>query len=153
MTTMSETTLVWEDIGWGQIPIKHCEFIRSTRRLASLRPSELEEIIGNLTLGSLCKEDYDFVLSNLTPTIEEAYNASKETRVIFLHNLLRLLSFGYRKYKIEYYKAIKEGDITKVEEFNFRVFQHYEAIRNLKKSLIAGKDLLYRDMPIVEIPK
>jgi len=148
---MSESTNI-EDIEWGDTPIKHCEFIRASRKISSMKTEDLEDMVTYLSLGSLSKEDYDFISKNISPTLKEAIEGSKQTRITFLHNLMKLISYRYKLYKRLFYDAVKNSDIAKADEYTYRIFHHYEALRNLKKRLIGGKEILLRDMPKVEWP-
>jgi len=150
---MSQTTINIEDIEWKDTPIKHCEFIRSSRRISSMKPEDLEDMVMNITLGSLSREDKDFIIRNMTPTLDECIKGSKQTRIDYLHKLMKLLNYRYKTYKSLFYSAVKNSDIVKADENNQRVFHHYEALRSLKKRLIGGKELLLRDMPKVELPQ
>ncbi len=44
-------------IKWRDTPTEHYEFIRSTRKISSLKPAYIEDVVMNLTLGFLSKED------------------------------------------------------------------------------------------------
>ncbi|MCP8311189.1 MAG: hypothetical protein L6N94_06795 [Candidatus Methylarchaceae archaeon HK01M] len=150
---MSQAAVDINEIEWGDTPIKHCEFIRSTRKISSMKPEDVEDVVINATLGSLSREDKQFIIRNMTPALEECIKGSKQTRITYLHNLMKLLTYRYKMYKGLFYGAVKASDLVKAEEYNQRVFHHYEALRCLKKRLIAGKELLLRDMPKVEFPQ
>ncbi|MCP8304851.1 MAG: hypothetical protein H3Z50_05215 [archaeon] len=150
---MSQTTVDIDEIEWGDTPIKHCEFIRSTRRISSMKPEDIEDMVVNATLGSLSREDKEFIVRNMAPTLEECIKGSKQTRITYLYNLMKLLTYRYKMYKNLFYGAVKASDLVKTEEYHQRVFHHYEALRSLKKRLIGGKELLLRDMPKVEFPQ
>jgi len=148
----SQATVDVREVEWLDTPIKHCEFIRSTRRISNMKPKDLEDMYMNITLGSLSREDKEFIVRSMSPTIEECIEGSKQTRISFIYNLMKLLSYRYKMYKKLYYSAVKNADVIMADEYNMRVFCHYEALRSLKKRLIGGKELLFRDMPKVEIP-
>ena len=147
---MSQTTAKLEEIEWDwkSAPIKHCEFIRSSNKFSHLSHSDIENIVNNVTLGSLSNEDREFIVKNMSPTLEECIKGSRGTKRTYLHNLMILITYGYKQSKI---KAMKSPDMFERDKYYQKVFHHYEALRNLKKSLMAGKELLLRDMPEVKV--
>lgn len=147
---LAKATVKLEEIEWDwkSAPIKHCEFIRSSKKFTHMSRSDIENIVNNVTLGSLSKEDREYIAKNISPTLEECIKGSRGTKKNYLHNLMILITYRYKQYKI---KAMKSPDVFERDKYYQKTFQHYEALRNLKKSLMAGKELLLRDMPRIEI--
>lgn len=137
-----------EEIEWKGVPIKHCEFIRAERRFSKMNPSDVEDTIYNVTLSNLSEDDREFILKNISPSFEDCI---KGLRVTYLYNLMKLITYRYKQYKIKEINAEKSSDIQKREEYAQRALQHYEALRRLKRHLIYGRDLMLRDMPQVEV--
>ncbi|MCP8307193.1 MAG: hypothetical protein H3Z53_10315 [archaeon] len=148
---MSQTTVSMEEIEWKGVPIKHCEFIRAQRKFSNMSRSDIEDTINNVTLSNLSEEDRDFIVKNISPTLEECIGGSRETRTTYLYNLMKLITYRYKQYKMKEIDAVKSSDLQKHEEYTQRVFHHYEALRRLKMHLIGGKELMFRDMPEVEV--
>ncbi|MEM3583747.1 MAG: hypothetical protein QW193_00480 [Nitrososphaerales archaeon] len=148
MRILGQDTVNIEEIPWEGVPIKHCEFIRAERRFSKMNPSEVWDTIYNVTLTNLSEEDRDFILKNISPSFEDCI---KGLRVTYLYNLMKLITYRYKQYKIKEINAEKSSDLQKREEYAQRAFSHYEALRSLKRHLIYGRDLMLRDMPKVEV--
>lgn len=152
---LSAQTLDIHKISWEEVavPIKKCEFIRARRRFLTLSAAELKEIVLNLVLGSIAAEDREFILKNMAISLDEAASGSDEVRTNFLWDLMKLIMYKYREYKLLFYRAVKNSDIDKASIAQRRIFFQYEALRTLKRRLMGGKDLMYIDMPEYPIPE
>ncbi|MEN3037122.1 MAG: hypothetical protein ABC588_07210, partial [Candidatus Methanosuratincola petrocarbonis] len=98
-------------------------------------------------LSSLPVEDKNFIENNISPTLMETLTGKIEDKTEYLWNLIKLIMYNYKKYKLQFYEAVKDADLAKVLFLEKKLFFHYEALRNIKKRLIGGKDLMYIDMP------
>lgn len=136
------------DFNWNvvEVPLKRCEFIRARKKFLSLSVEEANSLIATL-LSSLPPDDQKFVLSNVIPTFNEIVFGSDDEKTHFLWSLIKIIMYRYRSYKKIFYEAVKNSDIDTANEAVTGIFCHYEAMRILKKSLIGGKELLFRDMP------
>ena len=134
----------WEDV---KVPIKRCEFIKTRVRFINMTNEDLNETISNLVLGSLAAPDREFIVKNLNISLDEAINGTDAVKTEFLWDLMKLIMFKYREYKLLFYDAVRNANIEKALSAQERIFFHYEALRNLKRRLLGGKDLLYIDMP------
>ena len=148
---MGQTAVSMEEIEWKGVPIKHCEFIRAERKFSSMSKSDIEDTVNNVTLSNLAGEDRDFIARNISPTLEECIVGSRETRTTYLYNLMKLIVYSYKQYKIKEIDAVKNSDVKRHEECAQRVFHHFEALKRLKMHLIMGKELMLRDMPEIEV--
>jgi hypothetical protein len=134
----------WESV---EVPIKRCEFIRARRRFIGMPNAELDDLVSSLVLASLAADDREFIVNNMSPTLEEALNGTAEDKTNYLWYLMKMIMYNYRKYKLLFYESVKNADLPKALFCERRIFFHYEALRNLKRKLMGGKDLMYIDMP------
>ncbi|MEN3017383.1 MAG: hypothetical protein ABC612_08280 [Candidatus Methanosuratincola petrocarbonis] len=139
----SSLELTWKSVG---VPIKRCEFIRARKKFINISNVELEDLISSV-LSSLPVEDKNFIENNISPTLMETLTGKIEDKTEYLWNLIKLIMYNYKKYKLQFYEAVKDADLAKVLFLEKKLFFHYEALRNIKKRLIGGKDLMYIDMP------
>ena len=151
---MSVQTINPYEISWEKVavPIKRCEFIRARRRFITLSGDELKDVVSNLVLGSLAAADREFIVSNMAASLDEVAAGSDELKTNFLWDLMKLIMYKYREYKLQFYDAVKKADLEKAMFTQRRMFFHYEAIRTLKRRLMCGKDLMFIDMPEYPIP-
>jgi len=151
---LSAKTIIPSEISWEAVavPIKKCEFIRARRRLLTLSSDELKDVVINLVLGSVAAVDREFILNSLSVDIEEVANGSDEVRTNFLWDLMKLIMYKYKEYKLQFYAAVKNADLETALFAQRRIFFQYEALRTLKRRLMGGKDLMYIDMPEYAIP-
>lgn len=109
--------------------------------------AELDDLVSSLVLASLAADDREFIVNNMSPTLEEALNGTAEDKTNYLWYLMKMIMYNYRKYKLLFYESVKNADLPKALFCERRIFFHYEALRNLKRKLMGGKDLMYIDMP------
>jgi hypothetical protein len=140
------SSLVEENWKSLKVPIKRCEFYRARGNLLALSPDDFEHLV-SFVLSSLPEEDRKFIEQNISPKLTEALKGGEEDKSNFLWNLVKLIMYNYKKYKLQFYDAVRSADLKKALLLEKNVFFHYEALRNLKRSLLGGKDLMYIDMP------
>jgi|Deesub1362A_J573_1020465.scaffolds.fasta_scaffold00448_38 hypothetical protein len=137
-----------EDVDWEElrVPVKRCEFNRARKRFMTLGAKEVREIVTE-ALRLLPAEDREFILRNMTIPMDGATEKSAEIRSDFLWDLIRLIMWKYREYKLLFYKAVVNAELERAIFVQRRIFSCYEALRSLKKRLLGGKDIMYIDMP------
>jgi hypothetical protein len=143
---MNQAIINVDEVEWKGVPIKHCEFKRASKDLIAMDRSDLEYVIMKVTLGCLAGEDRDIIIRSMSPTLSECIKGSKDTKMNYLANLMKLIVFRYKQHKLE---ALRSSSIFS-EPYDVRAHQHYEALRSLKESLICGRSLLEREMPEVK---
>lgn len=144
---MSENSLNIDDIEWKGVPIKFCEFKRASKDFIAMHCSDVEYVIMQITLGCLSGEDRAIMIRTMSPTLRECIEGSKNTKIDYLANLMKLIVFRYKQHKLEALRSPRNVS----DQYEVRAHQHYEALRSLKESLICGRSLFEKEMPEVKV--
>lgn len=144
---MEEKSLNIDEIQWTDVPIKYCAFKRACKEFLFMPPADMEFIITGRTLVVLPEEDRQIITGVMSPTLEECMEGSADTKRTYLHNLMKLLVYRYKRLKL---MELQSSSHLK-EEYGKRSYEHYEALRNLKEALILGRSLEEREMPEVKV--
>ena len=83
----------------------------------------------------------------MSPRLREFIEGSKNTKIDYLANLMKLIVFRYKQHILEALRSSRNVS----DQYDVRAYQHYEALRSLKESLICGRSLLEKEMPEVKI--